>query len=60
MAKQPMNTISLGYDRDAEEAARFDTRTFPDSAVGAEHLTPGDLMEMTRIDIATIEAVRRG
>ena len=60
MAKQPMNAISLGYDRDAEEAARFDARTFPDSAVGAVHLAPGDLMEMTRVDIASIETVRRG
>jgi len=55
-----MNTICLGYDRDAEEAAWFDARTFPDTSVATEHLTPGDLMEMTRIDIATIEAVRRG
>jgi predicted 3-demethylubiquinone-9 3-methyltransferase (glyoxalase superfamily) len=60
MTKQPMNTICLGYDRDAEEAAWFDARTFPDSSVGTAHLAPGDWMEMTRIDIATIEAVRRG
>ena len=60
MTKQPMNTICLGYDCNAKEAARFDARTFPDSAVGAVHLAPGDLMEMTRIDIASIETVRRG
>jgi 2-polyprenyl-6-hydroxyphenyl methylase/3-demethylubiquinone-9 3-methyltransferase len=55
-----MNTICLGYDRDAEEAARFDARPLPDSAVGAVHLAPGDLMKMTRVDIASIETVRRG
>jgi predicted 3-demethylubiquinone-9 3-methyltransferase (glyoxalase superfamily) len=60
MTKQPMNTICLGYDRDAEEAARFDARPLPDSAVGAVHLAPGDLMKMTRVDIASIETVRRG
>ena len=35
MTNPAKNTICLWYDRDAEEAARFYARTFPDSAVGA-------------------------
>src|SRR5690242_18915271 len=35
MAKPAKNTICLWYDRDAEEAARFYAKTFPDSSVGA-------------------------
>jgi 2-polyprenyl-6-hydroxyphenyl methylase/3-demethylubiquinone-9 3-methyltransferase len=31
------NTICLWYERDAEEAALFYARTFPDSSVGAVH-----------------------
>ena len=31
------NTICLWYDHDAEEAARFYAKTFPDSSVGAAH-----------------------
>ena len=34
MAKPAKNTICLWYDRDAEEAARFYARVFPDSSVG--------------------------
>jgi 2-polyprenyl-6-hydroxyphenyl methylase/3-demethylubiquinone-9 3-methyltransferase len=33
--KPAKNTICLWYDRDAEEAARFYAKTFPDSSVGA-------------------------
>jgi predicted 3-demethylubiquinone-9 3-methyltransferase (glyoxalase superfamily) len=36
------NTICLWYVDDAEEAARFYARTFPDSAVGAVHRAPTD------------------
>jgi len=42
MVKQAKNTICLWYDRDAEDAARFYAKTFPDSSVGAVHLAPGD------------------
>ena len=38
----PKNTICLWYNHDAEEAARFYAKTFPDSGVGAVHLAPGD------------------
>ncbi len=36
------NTICLWYDKDAEEAARFYAKTFPDSAVGGVHHAPSD------------------
>ncbi len=36
------NTICLWYDKDAEEAARFYAKTFPDSRVGAVHKAPSD------------------
>ncbi len=35
MLNPARNTICLWYDGDAEEAARFYARTFPDSSVGA-------------------------
>jgi predicted 3-demethylubiquinone-9 3-methyltransferase (glyoxalase superfamily) len=40
--KQAKNTICLWYDGDAEEAARFYAKIFPDSSVGAVHSAPGD------------------
>jgi predicted 3-demethylubiquinone-9 3-methyltransferase (glyoxalase superfamily) len=36
------NTICLWYDTDAEEAARFYAKTFPDSAVGKVYRAPSD------------------
>jgi 2-polyprenyl-6-hydroxyphenyl methylase/3-demethylubiquinone-9 3-methyltransferase len=42
MAKPAKNTICLWYNNDAEEAARFYAKTFPDSSVGAVHHAPGD------------------
>ena len=36
------NTICVWYDKDAEAAARFYAKTFPDSAVGAIHRAHGD------------------
>ncbi len=38
----PKNTICLWYDKDAEEAARFYAKTFPDSRVTAVHHAPSD------------------
>jgi predicted 3-demethylubiquinone-9 3-methyltransferase (glyoxalase superfamily) len=42
MANPAKNTICLWYERDAEAAARFYAKTFPDSSVGAVHRAPGD------------------
>ncbi len=36
------NTICLWFDKDAEEAARFYSATFPDSTLGAVHRAPSD------------------
>lgn len=38
----PKNTVCVWYDKDAEAAARFYAKTFPDSKVGAIHYAPGD------------------
>ena len=40
MVNPAKNTICLWYDRDAEDAARFYAKTFPDSSVGAVHRPP--------------------
>jgi 2-polyprenyl-6-hydroxyphenyl methylase/3-demethylubiquinone-9 3-methyltransferase len=49
------NTICLWYDRDAEEAARFYARTFPDSAVTAVHRAPADFPSGKKGDVLTVE-----
>jgi predicted 3-demethylubiquinone-9 3-methyltransferase (glyoxalase superfamily) len=49
------NTICLWYDHDAEEAARFYARTFPDSTVGAVHRAPGDHPGGKAGDVLTVE-----
>ena len=55
MAKPAKNTICLWYDRDAEEAARFYAKTFPDSSVGAVHRAPGDFPSGKKGDVLTVE-----
>ena len=49
------NTICLWYDKDAEEAARFYAKTFPDSTVGAVHKAPGDFPSGKKGDVLTVE-----
>ena len=44
MTNPAKNTICLWYERDAEEAARFYPRTFPESSVSAVHLAPGVML----------------
>src|SRR2546421_8948263 len=55
MTKPAKNTICLWYDRDAEDAARFYAKTFPDSSVGAVHLAPGDFPSGKKGDVLTVE-----
>jgi 2-polyprenyl-6-hydroxyphenyl methylase/3-demethylubiquinone-9 3-methyltransferase len=55
MGKQARNTICLWYDGDAEEAARFYAKTFPDSSVGAVLLAPGDYPAGKKGDVLTVE-----
>lgn len=54
MAK-PKNTICLWFDKDAEEAARFYTATFPDSQMGAVSRAPGDYPSGRAGDVLTVE-----
>ena len=49
------NPICLWYDRDAEEAARFYARTFPDSSVGEVLRAPGDYPSGKKGDPLTVE-----
>ncbi len=49
------NTIFLWYDKDAEAAARFCTRTFPDSALGRIVRAPSDYPSGKKGDVLTVE-----
>jgi predicted 3-demethylubiquinone-9 3-methyltransferase (glyoxalase superfamily) len=49
------NVICLWYEGAAEEAARFYAKTFPDSAVGAVHLAPGDSPGGKEGQVLTVE-----
>jgi predicted 3-demethylubiquinone-9 3-methyltransferase (glyoxalase superfamily) len=49
------NTICLWYDKDAEEAARFYAKTFPDSKVGAVHRAPGDNPSTKAGDVLVVD-----
>jgi 2-polyprenyl-6-hydroxyphenyl methylase/3-demethylubiquinone-9 3-methyltransferase len=51
----PKNTICLWYDGTALDAATFYAKTFPDSAVGAVHLAPGDFPSGKQGDVLTVE-----
>jgi predicted 3-demethylubiquinone-9 3-methyltransferase (glyoxalase superfamily) len=49
------NTICLWYERDAEAAARFYAKTFPDSSLTAVHHAPADYPSGTAGDVLTVE-----
>lgn len=49
------NTICLWYDKDAEAAAQFYAKTFPDSAVSAVHHAPADYPSGKKGDVLTVE-----
>jgi predicted 3-demethylubiquinone-9 3-methyltransferase (glyoxalase superfamily) len=49
------NTICLWYVDDAEEAARFYAKTFPDSAVGAVFRAPADFPGGKKGQVLTVE-----
>ena len=49
------NTLCLWYDKDAEEAARFYSQTFPDSRIGAVHRAPSDFPSGKAGDVLTVE-----
>jgi len=55
MVNPARNTICLWYDNDAEGAARFYAKTFPDSSVGAVHPAPGDVPGGKQGQVLTVE-----
>jgi len=54
MIRPAKNTICLWYDGDAEGAARFYARTFPDSSVDAVFRAPGDYPSGKQGDVLTV------
>ena len=54
MSKPAKNTICLWYDGDAEDAARFYAKTFPNSSVGGAYGT-GKLSVGKKGDVLTVE-----
>src|SRR5688572_9624843 len=54
MPNPAKNTICLWYNRDAEDAARFYAKTFPDSSVGAVMRAPGDFPSGKQGDVLTV------
>jgi predicted 3-demethylubiquinone-9 3-methyltransferase (glyoxalase superfamily) len=55
MTTPAKNTICLWYDHEAEEAARFYAKTFPDSSVQAVHRAPGDFPSGSQGDVLTVD-----
>jgi 2-polyprenyl-6-hydroxyphenyl methylase/3-demethylubiquinone-9 3-methyltransferase len=49
------NTICLWYDGDAEEAANFYAKTFPNSSVDAVHRAPSDYPAGKEGDVITVQ-----
>ena len=52
---RPKNTICLWFDKDAEEAAHFYAKTFPDSKVTAVMRAPSDYPSGKEGDVLTVE-----
>lgn len=55
MTTPAKNTICLWFDKDAEEAARFYAKTFPDSRVDAVTHAPGDFPSGVAGQVLTVE-----
>jgi predicted 3-demethylubiquinone-9 3-methyltransferase (glyoxalase superfamily) len=49
------NTICLWYEKDAEAAARFYAKTFPDSQVGSIHRAPSDYPSGKAGDVLVVD-----
>src|SRR5690349_7861482 len=60
MTTPAKNRICLWYDRDAEDAARFYAKTFPNSSVGAVYAAPGDFPSGKKGDVLTVEFIVLG
>lgn len=48
-------TLCLWYNGDAEEAAQFYAKTFPNSTVGAVHRAPSDFHSGKKGDVLTVD-----
>jgi predicted 3-demethylubiquinone-9 3-methyltransferase (glyoxalase superfamily) len=55
VTKPAQNTICLWYDREAEDAARFYAKTFPNSSVNAVHRAPADFPSGKKGDVMTVD-----
>lgn len=55
MSPASKNTVCLWFDHDAEAAARFYAKTFPDSTVGAVHRAPADNPSCKEGEVLTVE-----
>ncbi len=55
MSKIAKNTICIWYDKDAEEAANFYARLFPDSTVKGVFRAPGDYPSGHKGDVLTVD-----
>ena len=55
VAKPPQNRICLWYNGDAEEAATFYAKTFPNTSVDAVHRAPSDYPAGKKGDVLTVE-----
>ncbi len=51
----PKATICLWYDHDAEDAARFYAKTFPDSAIRGTQLAPGNYPDGKQGSVIVVE-----
>lgn len=54
MINPAKNTICLWYNNDAEEAAQFYAKTFPDSTVDGVYRAPGDFPSGKQGDVLTV------
>lgn len=54
MNRAAKNTICLWYEKNAEEAANFYAKTFPDSSVGKVMRAPGDFPSGKQGDVLTV------
>lgn len=55
MSPAAKNTVCLWFDHDAESAARFYAKTFPDCTVGAVHRAPADNPSCKEGEVLTVE-----
>ena len=55
MTQTAKNTICLWYENDAEAAAEFYAKTFPNSSVDAVHRAPGDFPSGKQGNVLTVQ-----